>query len=222
MKTKTKYYWRISNASTSEVLEKSSPYKSYEKATKAARRYASQNIDPGTRITITIFDEHQQKTQEIEDVIPTSIKGRASIWLTFVGCLVALSIVWINDLLSACRSSKLALFGLSGFEGIGMVITVLFFISVLSLFPALIYLAFELEGRERAKKRTLKQLEREHLIDLKEQVDTSFDAAYDPSKYPLPVVLVTVAMMLGWAFFFFRMVRIRYGSWRRNATYPIF
>lgn len=143
---------------------------------------------------------------EIKGVIPTLIKGtrRANRWLTFIGCLLALSIVWINDLLSACRSTRPTQLGLSSFEAIGMVITVLFFISVLSLFPAAIYAAFEFEGRDHAKKRILDQLKRENLKDiLEEQVEVSFDAAYDPSKYRLPVVLVTVAMMLGWAFFFF-------------------
>jgi hypothetical protein len=118
---------------------------------------------------------------------------------------IALALLWVNDLLMASRLTLPPDTTVSRWDYIEMVITVLFFITVLSLFPVLIYLAFMKEGKENTMERILMQLKREELNQkIKEdEVRRSFEAAFDTRKYPLPVVLVTVAVMLGWAFFFF-------------------
>jgi hypothetical protein len=65
------------------------------------------------------------------DRSPDRINKR--IWLTVGLCLFALAVLWINDLLMACRTTLPS--GVTRWDSLVMVVIVLFFFSVLSLFP---------------------------------------------------------------------------------------
>lgn len=130
-------------------------------------------------------------------------------WTTFVYCVFIVLVVWGVNLWYTFQPStkesweKLEL-DLSTGEAIMMMCFILGIMTVLSLFPVIMYISCTLIDWYNARLRTQKELERYHIWEeLKGEVEGSFATAFHVETYRLPLILVTIAMVVGWVLFFF-------------------
>jgi hypothetical protein len=81
--------------------------------------------------------------------------------------------------------------------------TVFIMILFLSYFPIFIYMSFTWKVRERARIRTLEEIQRyEPKPDVIKSFEKNFDKAYEQTNYRIPLILVTISLVAGWVLFF--------------------
>ena len=121
----------------------------------------------------------------------------------FVCCGVIIVILWVVGLLFAWQPLE-AWGNLDRWATMMTMCLVLLIITLLSLFPALVYLAFNGREKERAFEHAKSELEHYKLYKkFGTEVETRFYSLYNDKSYWAPVPLATLALVVGWVLFFF-------------------
>lgn len=126
---------------------------------------------------------------------------------TFIYSVAILIVIWAVGLLYASADT-------AAWENVAMgdrwqvttvMCLILLAITVLSLFPVGVYATFNRLERQNAFNHILSELDHYKMRKpyLVSEIRRHFNAVYDPRTYTVPMLLATLAIMVGWVLFFF-------------------
>jgi hypothetical protein len=111
------------------------------------------------------------------------------------------------------------------FHRIAVMVIILIIITIFSIFPTLTYLVFDKWGMYRATEKTKSELRHENIniSHLSDEIEDESKKIYSRVSYPIPVLLATYSMIIGWVLFFFSEgPSYLYGLMRSGAVSYIF